>query len=220
LINSGTINVAGGDLARDPLNASQGTIDINASHHASIDLNVSDFADVTLDVQATVSLELNQAPLSLDLVQTEGGTIRFLSGSEISAGGADFNSNMIGDTTVNVSGGFTAGSTVTLNGKVGNGLIFAVSGVASLDINDPAQFHGQVDITPGFSSVDVASLADADSWSYRNDILTFRDSANHVVDRLHIVSEGGAVGGGLGLLRLAAGSVDITWGQNFHGTLT
>jgi hypothetical protein len=49
-------------------------------------------------------------------------------------------------------------------------------------------------------------------------MLTLRDSAHHVLDRIDIVSTGGAAG--LFLTKSVDGSVGISWGQSFHGTLT
>jgi hypothetical protein len=221
-INGGTMNVAGNALAGDTLTASQdnntqGPIDINASHRAHIDLTLTDAAQVDLSVMGRMSLELRQSFPTM--LHTEGGTIRFLSGSEIAGGLANFDSDLTGDTKVGVGGIFGAGSDVSINGHVQSGLVFEINGVARLTLDKPTEFHGEIDLLPNpLPLVDLVGLTPADSWSYRNDMLTIRDSGDHVVDRTHIVSDSST--GGLSLSKMTDGTVQISLGQDFHGTLT
>jgi hypothetical protein len=119
-INSGTMNVAGYALAGDTLTAdnnAQAPIQINASHHAHIDLDLTDEVTVDLSVHGRMSLELHQSYPST--LHTQGGTIRFLSGSKINGSQTIFDSNLTGDATVDVSGSGGAGALVTFDGAVG-----------------------------------------------------------------------------------------------------
>jgi hypothetical protein len=222
-IASGTMNVAGDALAGDTLTAgSQGPIQINASHHANIDLSeTTPEANVDLSVQGTMSLQLHQ--FLFNALHTQGGNIRFISGSSITDGvRTTFDSNLLGDTTVVITGGGGEPASVEINGQVHSGLIFEVGGGgATLTLDKPAQFHGEVTVNVIGGRVELVGLTKADSWSYSNDMLTIRDSRNHVVDRLDIVSEGNpAIANGLSLSKTTDGTVNITWGQDFRGTLT
>jgi hypothetical protein len=55
--------------------------------------------------------------------------------------------------------------------SVGSGQSVMNGGMVQID--DPAAFHGSVTMTSDTSAIDLIGLADADSYSYRNDMLTF-----------------------------------------------
>jgi hypothetical protein len=94
--------------------------------------------------------------------------------------------------------------------------------VAILTIDKPTEFHGEVSVTPVGGGVNLVGLAEADSWSYRDDLLAIRDSRHQIVDRLDIVSVGGHNGAGLGLSvsKLTDGTVIIGSGNDYRGGLT
>jgi hypothetical protein len=110
-------------------------------------------------------------------------------------------------------GGFvSAGQTVNVSGALG--------GAAQLKIDHPTQFHGTVDLHTDFSSfADLVGLAQADSWSYKNDLLSIKTACSKVIDRLHVVSDASGSVHGLLVSKTAAGDLLISPGTDFYGSL-
>ena len=92
---------------------------------------------------------------------------------------------------------------------------------ATVKIDDPRQFHGTVDLHNDLSFADLVGLAQADSWSYKNDLLSIKTACGEVIDRLHVVSDASSTGSvhGLSVSKNAAGDVLVSPGTDFHGSL-
>jgi len=91
---------------------------------------------------------------------------------------------------------------------------------ASLKIDHPEDFHGTIDLH-NVSLADLVGLAEADSWSFRNDMLSIKNACGTVIDKLHVVSDASSTNGihGLSVSMSPAGDVLIRPGADFHGTL-
>jgi hypothetical protein len=62
-------------------------------------------------------------------------------------------------------------------------------------------------------------LAQADSWSYKNDLLSIKTACGKVIDRLHVVSDASGSVHGLSVSKTAAGDLLVSPGADFHGSL-
>ncbi len=84
---------------------------------------------------------------------------------------------------------------MTVNGMVGGGQTFTAEGGGNLNIGDPGQFFGHVNLSAYDSSayllggvVDLVGLAGT-SYDYSNDVLTLWNG-NHVAARLNLTGSG------------------------------
>jgi hypothetical protein len=116
-------------------------------------------------------------------------------------------------------GSVSGGQTVDLTGGVGD---FSTSPLllTRLQVDHPDEFHGTVDLHDR-SLADLVGLAQADSWSYKNDLLTLRNVFGQVVDKVHIVSDALSTGDvhGLSVSKSSAGDVLVSPGTDFKGSL-
>jgi hypothetical protein len=71
------------------------------------------------------------------------------------------------------------------------------------------------------SLADLVGLANADSWSYRHDILSISNAYGQAIDKLRVVSDAMPASGinGLSVSKNAAGDVLVSPGSDFHGSL-
>jgi hypothetical protein len=123
----------------------------------------------------------------------------------------EFGGLVAGGQTVQVSGGPSFG-----------GPSFAGdAGISTLQIDEPRQFHGTVDLHD-FGLTDLVGLAQADSWSYTNDMLSIFNGCGKVLDTLHIISDASSTGSihGLTVSKTIAGDVLVSPGTAFDGSLT
>jgi hypothetical protein len=121
---------------------------------------------------------------------------------------------------------FIASGYLEFAGRVSNGQTITVSGAsisvvptARLVIDRPDEFHGTVDLHNS-SLTDLVGLAQADHWSYANDLLSIRNAGGKVIETLHVVSD--ALGSGihgLSLSKTSAGDVLVRPGTDFGGSL-
>jgi hypothetical protein len=80
---------------------------------------------------------------------------------------------------------------VEVTGRVGFNVTESLtSGDSQLIIDHPRQFHGQVDLVSG--DVDLNGLAQADNYSFSNDMLTIYATNGKALDRLRLTSDSSA----------------------------
>ncbi len=91
---------------------------------------------------------------------------------------------------------------------------------STVQLDNPAQFHGTVDLHD-LSLVDLVGLAHADTWHYANDLLCIRNACGKVINTLHVVSDASSTGGvhGLSLSKTTAGDVLVSPGTDFSGSI-
>ncbi len=92
---------------------------------------------------------------------------------------------------------------------------------AVMQVDHPDEFHGTVDLHD-FSLADFVGLAQADGWSYKNDLLTLKNTCGDVIDRFHVAVDAPITSGdveGLSLSKNAAGDVQVSPGTDFKGSL-
>lgn len=114
-------------------------------------------------------------------------------------------------------GGFvSAGQTIDITG----GLTENIPQVSQLTVDAPQQFHATTDLHD-FSLVDLEELAQADSWSYKNDLLSIQGARGRVLDQFHVISDAASTGGvhGLTVSKTAAGDVLVSPGTDFSGSI-
>jgi hypothetical protein len=109
-------------------------------------------------------------------------------------------------------------------GSVSRGQTIEVTGtqyglVSQLKIDCPADFHGTVDLHDA-SQIDLVGLAQSDSWTYKNDMLSIKAACGKVLDTLRVESDtsSGSVHG-LSVSKTAAGDLLVSPGTDFHGSL-
>jgi len=190
-----TINVGGNDLAGDLLTVNTdragpaASVNINTFFNAQLNL-VDDFsAGVTLSVEDTVTLNLGSIHGGL---VGQGGTIQFIGSSGVN-GSTVLNNNLTGNATVALAGAQGEGSSMEINGAVGQGLTFvlhASAPVLSLQLDQPGQFAGLLDLgLPGgyFGDVLFKGLQ-ATSGTLANGVLDMFNG-NSLIDSVRITGD-------------------------------
>lgn len=120
----------------------------------------------------------------------------------------------ISNVTANLSG---SGNYLEFGGFVSGDETVDIFG-SSVVIDEPKEFHGTVDLHDS-SLADLVGLAQADSWSYANDLLTMTNHGGHVVDTLHVISDATNPGGIHGLEVSKVGhDLHIIPGTDFSGS--
>jgi hypothetical protein len=245
LLPSGsTISIQDNDLQGDPLvisSASQltGPTTLNLSHHADVTLTGS--GPITATIKGTDTLNLNDDNTTIATVNLAShahlfGNFRMNGGSLTIAGaehsrfvnnGADFivGGRAVIDADVVGSGAFTVTSVGTplhhflgfleFGGLVTSGQSVSLDGSSSVRIDQPREFHGTVQ---GFGLIDLVGLAHADSWCYKNDMLSIFNAQGRVVDRLHEINAS-TVLPGLSVSMSSAGDVLVRSGSDFYGVI-
>jgi hypothetical protein len=84
----------------------------------------------------------------------------------------------------------TSTNATTVTGSVGSKVTETLTSDSQLVINHPNRFHGQVDL--GSGDIDLNGLARADSYSFRNDMLTIYASNGKAFDKLRLTSDSSA----------------------------
>ena len=84
----------------------------------------------------------------------------------------------------------TSTNATTVTGYVGSKVTETLTSGSQLVINHPNRFHGQVDL--GSGDIDLNGLARADSYSFRNDMLTIYASNGKAIDKLRLTTNSSA----------------------------
>ena len=140
---------------------------------------------------------------TLDVAGTgvfDDGIAHFGPSPSAAAGGfLEFGGRVSGEQTINVEGSGGA--------PIGSRLV----------VDQPHEFHASVHLFFA-SSVDLVDLAEADHWSYANDVLSISNVGGKVIDQLHVVNEVGTPHG-LSVSKTSAGDVLVGLGVDFSGSL-
>jgi hypothetical protein len=172
---------------------------------------------------------------TFDLKTFVGATITGAAGSRVHCTATDIirGANMVVDADVVGSGTFIVGagparglpraSTLEFGGSVAHGAHVDVSGTqfglaSTLKIDHPTEFHATVALHDT-SLVDLIGLAQANSWSYGNEILSIKDTGGKVIDTLKVADAASNGGSGLSVSKTAAGDVLVSSGTDFYGSL-
>ena len=156
MMGSGTMNISGDGLAGDTLTIGPAaTVDIDTHGATSLNIRtVEPGAQINIDVAQGSTLTLTAVFGSNSYSSVSGGTLSFIGTSEFGANSTVFSDNLVGTGTLDLSGGNASGETMEINGSVGNGLTFDISspgpGDAGLQIDRPAEFHGDVVLRSGY----------------------------------------------------------------------
>jgi hypothetical protein len=101
----------------------------------------------------------------------------------------DTSSTTSAATPTDTSSGTSTNAT-TVTGSVGSKVTETLTSDSQLVIDHPNRFHGQVDL--GSGDIDLNGLAQADSYSFRNDMLTIYASNGKALDKLRLTSDSSA----------------------------
>jgi hypothetical protein len=192
---------------------------------------------ITLHDHARLSGTFDMTFLS-SLTISGGSHTRFLnSGVDIVHGGkVVINTDVAGSGTFRVSAGgvsptTSGGGTLEFGGSVSRGQTVDLSGslagtspptprISSVTVDHPSAFRGTIDLHD-FSLTDLVGLAHADSWTYKDDMLTILNAKGNVIDRLHVISDAASTGDvhGLSVSKTGAGDVLVSPGFEFHSSL-
>ena len=131
-----------------------GNTDINTTPGEKLNLSTAQFISVNVSVDGTLRLNAQVDGFFGEQVNFSGGKLRFVGTSTFKGSDTVFNDNLVGSGTINVfHGSNSAGGSelMEINGSVGTGLTFAFEDggpPASLQIDQPASFHGTIDLPP------------------------------------------------------------------------
>lgn len=143
------------------------------------------------------------AVIGVDVAGTgvfDDGIAHFGPSPSAAAGGfLEFGGRVSGEQTINVEGSGGA--------PIGSRLV----------VDQPHEFHASVHLFFA-SSVDLVDFAEADHWSYANDVLSISNVGGKVIDQLHVVNEVGTPHG-LSVSKTSAGDVLVGLGVDFSGSL-
>jgi hypothetical protein len=198
-------------------------------------LNVTTFGGAvpyTVDVNLAPNANLFG---TFDLKTFVGATITGGAGAQYHCTATDIirGANMVVDADVVGSGtfivgagpsrGFPRASTLEFGGSVAAGEHVDVSGtqfglVSTLKIDHPTEFHATVALH-NTSLIDLVGLAQANSWSYANEVLSINDAGGKVIDTLKVADGAASGGSGLSVSMSAAGDVLVSPGTDLHGAL-
>jgi hypothetical protein len=216
--------------------ASHNTVVANIQRHASLSVGVKGSSlgfqpdsAVTVDLADRATLD-GTFYLKLTHLDISGGDkAKFINNDDTVLSGtrAVVRVDVAGTGTFRVeatssapSPSFQVGSYLEFAGRVSGGQTIDVSGGSNVSsqlvIDQPNEFHATVDLHVA-SIADLVGLAEADHWSYANDVLSISNVCGKVIDRLHVVSEVGTHG--LLLSKTSAGDVLVTPGTDFSGSL-
>ena len=140
-----------GTLSGDTLTVPAfGTADISTSGSTRLNLvEQPPGAHAAIDVAADSTLTLN-AQVTSGYLNASGGAIRFIGSNSFSGFSTVLDNNLSGRATLDLIGGNANGEFMEINGSVGFGLTFHLAGGApdaSLQLDKPNQFFGQIDLT-------------------------------------------------------------------------
>jgi hypothetical protein len=230
-----TFNLSDHAVANLDLGTSYGSVTVvNVSGRDTLSENqgVSNSVTVNLEANADLFGNFNSTRYSsLKISGAENATFHNNGSDNLDGTTATIDAKVAGTGTFNISFGPDASTgSVEFGGFVSRNQTVELTGGANppypirtskLTVDDPGQFHATV-ILHDYSLADLVNLADADSWSYRNDMLSIRNSSGQVIDRVHIVSDSPSTGGvnGLSVSKTAAGDVLVSPGTDFKGALS
>ena len=196
-----TLNVTGvatiATLASVAGRAEGAYLTVNVGAHSTLAANVEAFQNGELTVNAL-------AP-SAKLVDNGANTIQ----NDF----ATITPNLIGTATWTIGGDYGGAE---FGGAVASGQSFTLLGaVPRLTIDQPAKFHGSVDISVGIGdTVNLAGISDATSYSFKDDLLKLYNGGK-VIDTLKLTAPTGGfqVGQGASGVQIELGG--ITPGNGF-----
>jgi hypothetical protein len=203
---------------------------VNVSGRDTLNADLSTLNDVSINLAANANLFGSFSGDRLTLDMSSAGNTRYHNDGidSFSAGSTvDIQPDVVGSGTFSLYSALTYKPTsIEFGGSVSRGQTVDLHGVsqpitANLTVDDPGQFHATVDLHD-FSLADFVGLAEADSWSYKNDLLTLRNGCGQVIDRFHIVSDAPITSGGvdgLSVSKTAGGDVLVSPGTDFKGSL-
>jgi hypothetical protein len=214
---------------------------------ATVNVVGNDTLDVTGSSDLTINLA-DHAKLSGSFGLSFGSTMTILGGEHAKYvnNGADtlfgahvqVNADVVGSGTFSLSPTLFAsphslvGSSLEFGRFVSRGQIVNVAGgtapavpfvsaISSLRIDHPSEFHGTIDLHD-LSLADLVGLAKADSWGYKNDMLSIFNGCGRLVDKIPVISDASVPVGsahGLSVSMSAAGDVLVKPGSDFHGVI-
>jgi len=194
--------------------------------------------DVNLD-HAILFGSFNLGFIGKETITSTGGHSVFINNATdvLNGGRAIIDVDVLGHGAFDLSFGTghdaaVEGATLEFGGRVSRSQSVSVAGgsaspngtlppvTSSVKIDRPTEFFGTVDLHD-LSVADLVGLSQADSWSYKNDLLSIRNTCGKVIDRLHVVSDASSTGSihGLSVSQTAAGEVLVSPGTDFHGSL-
>jgi hypothetical protein len=153
----GVMDISGNDLAGDTLSLT-GNDSKELDSRAAARLNLSTFGQGDVDVHVHGTLRLNAQALGFfqSHVGFSGGTIHFIGTSQFAGTTTIFDDNLVGSGTINVSHATNGGGgseLMELKGAVAGGLTFNIESggpPVRLQLDDPAKFHGTINLPPDF----------------------------------------------------------------------
>ena len=188
-IASGTIVVRDNALAGDTLSTLPlgGTVDIQAEKAAKLNLDVGPNVATNIDVHGT--LTLNVSNTGQGRLNTSGGTMKFIGDNQLN-GRQVFDNRLTGKATLSLYGAQGEGDLTEVNGAVGRGLTFALTGISQLEIDQPAKFHAVIDVShPGIiNDVTFAGLHATSADLHDGVLLLF--NGDKLVDATRVVASG------------------------------
>ena len=216
LLGNDTVNISRGSsvVATIPAGGGPATINISGTDNLSLQVG-SPGGNAAAPVDGTVNLAANSQWIgSFNVVAgvnvTNGASLLVNSGNKASIvdNGISFVQNANSHAVINTDVSGTAivrlsgGGVLELGGSVGAGQTFLLSQPSFLQIDDPKQFAGNVNLIGG--EIDLEGLAKADSFTYQNDMLSIF-SGKSVIDTLNLAD---STPNGF-VVEKAAGSVNI-----------
>lgn len=190
-ISSGTINIYGNVLAGDTLSttSSGGTVNIIAGPEAKLNLNEG--ANVTVNITVHNTLTFNVSATRSGKLNVSGGPIRFIGDNNLQ-GSQVFHDKLEGRATFHLFGAQGEGDSTEIDGAVGSGLTFALSGISQLTIDQPNTFQGLLDLTHrGIINDVVFAGLHATRGDLHNSILKLFEGGK-LVDTIRVVGGVGA----------------------------
>jgi hypothetical protein len=214
-----TANVSGQDtlnVTRSGALEFKSVVTVNLAPHAIL------FGSFSFDTQSYVVMSGDESTRFHNTGTGLQGTTAIIDTDVVGSGTFDLRTGSRGMDAIPASlefgGSVSRGQTVTITGsEVFGGNPAAPS---SVKIDRPDEFHGTVDLH-NLSLADLVGLAQADSWSYKNDLLTLKNACGQVIDKFHILSDASSTGDvhGLSVSKSAAGDVLVSPGADFKGSL-
>jgi hypothetical protein len=200
------------------------TLDVNLGVSNRLTINLAAHADLFGSFDATRYSELQiseagNAKYHNDGTDTFSGATVVINARVVGSGMFFVSYGPDGSTgSLEFGGSVSSQQTVDLLGGAINP--FYPARTSSLKVDAPSLFHATIDLHD-YSLADFVGLAQADSWSYKNDLLTLKNAYGQVVDRFHIISDASSTGDvhGLSVSKSAAGDVLVSPGTGFSGSL-
>ena len=132
---------------------------------------------------------LNVSAINESKLNTSSGTIKFV-GVDKLQGSQVFANRLTGTATFSLYGAQGEGDHTEINGTVGSGLTFALSGISELKIDQPTKFQGLIDLShPGITNdVTFVGIHATNADLLHGILLLF--NGNRLVDATRVVTGG------------------------------